>query len=205
MIGNKFVDIKRGQLLTGRNKLSEYTGINRSKLERLLNLLESEQQIEQLKTTKYRLISIVNYDAYQSTEQQVSNERATSEQQVSTNKNVNNKKNENNKQDKIPYQLIADTYNECFSNTTGNPSVAKLTNQRKAQVKKLWNFDITNENANLLTNNIDYWKGYLNHCATLPFFQSDFERGETHKNWQPNFDFVMKEKTLIDVKEKKYK
>lgn len=94
MVGNSFVDIKRGQFLTGRDKLSEYTGINRSKLERLLKLLESEQQIEQQKTTKYRIISIVNYDKYQDAEQQVSINRATSEQQVSTNKNDKNVKND---------------------------------------------------------------------------------------------------------------
>jgi len=96
MIGNTFVDIKRGQLLTGRNKLSDHTGINRSKLERLLNLLESEHQIEQQKTTKYRLISISNYDKYQGDEQQLSIKRATTEQQLSTNKNDNNVNNENN-------------------------------------------------------------------------------------------------------------
>lgn len=116
MVGNSIVDIKRGQFLTGRNKLSEYTGINRSKLERLLKMLESEHQIEQQKTTKYRVISITNYDKYQSAEQQVSNKRATSEQQVSTNKNdknVNNDKNESKApraQFKAPTQIEVENY-----------------------------------------------------------------------------------------------
>ena len=113
MVGNKFVDIKRGQLLTGRNKLVEYTGINRSKLERLLNLLESEHQIEQQKTTKYRLISITNYDKYQGDEQQTSNKRATNEQQLSTNKNEKNVDNDNNeKKTDIPDGINLDSWNE---------------------------------------------------------------------------------------------
>ena len=79
MVGNKFIEVKRGQLLTGRNKLVEYTGIDRNKIERLLNLFENEAQIEQQKTTKYRLISITNYNQYQDTEHQTSIKRATNE------------------------------------------------------------------------------------------------------------------------------
>lgn len=108
MLGNQVVEVKRGQLLTGRNKLSEYTGLNRSKLERLLDLFENEQQIEQQKTTKYRLISITNYDKYQGDEQQLSNKRATTEQQLSTNKNDNNNKNEKKKESIITENKFSD-------------------------------------------------------------------------------------------------
>ena len=105
---------------------------------------------------------------------------------------------------KIPYQLIADAYNEHFSNNTGNPRVEKLTKPRMNAIKKLWQFDTKNNDSNKLTNNLDYWTKYFTYCASRPFFQADFVRGETHKDWKPNFDFVMREKTLIDMKEGKY-
>lgn len=82
--------VKRGQFITSRQTLVQETGINRSKLERILNCFEIEQQIEQQNLYTSRLISIVNYEKYQNIEQQVSSKRAASEQRVSTNKEYNN-------------------------------------------------------------------------------------------------------------------
>jgi hypothetical protein len=97
LIGNKVVEIKRGQILTGRKSLSAATGINEHKIDRLLKLFETCEQIKQQTFSKYRIVSIVNYDSHQSSEQQVSSISAASEQQVSTNNNANNE----NKSQKI--------------------------------------------------------------------------------------------------------
>ena len=87
-----------GQLLTGRKSIASFLKIAESKVQRVLKKLESEQQIEQQKSNKNRLITIVSWDNYQAneqqTEQQVNNNRTTSEQQVNTNKNVKNNKND---------------------------------------------------------------------------------------------------------------
>lgn len=97
--GKKF-PIKRGQFLTSRTKLAAETGINESKVERILKCFESEQQIEQQKKTKYRLITITNYDKYQGSEQQneqqMNSKRTANEQQM----NTNNNQNQNNKENK---------------------------------------------------------------------------------------------------------
>jgi len=109
------------------------------------------------------------------------------------------------KPEKIPYQLVADEYNKLFADIVGFGRLEKLTKQRISAIKKMWNFDTKNQDANKLTNNIDYWQRYFSHCSTIPFFQDNYPRDEKHKDWRPNFDFVMKEKTLIDIKEKRYK
>jgi len=88
------VRVKRGQVLTGRKALSAETGINESKIQRLLKTFEKCHMIEQLTNNRSRLISILNYDQYQASEQPVNNQRTTNEQQMNTNNNVNNKKNE---------------------------------------------------------------------------------------------------------------
>ena len=95
------IEIKRGQLKTGRNQLAEITGINSSKIERILTFFEeSEQQIEQQKTNKFRIITIKKYDDYQNlnskmnNREQQENSRATTK---NTNNNVNNVNNVNNK------------------------------------------------------------------------------------------------------------
>lgn len=85
------ITLKPGQLITGRKKISEYCKVNESKVQRILKLFENEHQIEQQTANKNRLITVVNWDRYQLTEQeseqQVNNKRTTSEQQVNTNKN----------------------------------------------------------------------------------------------------------------------
>ena len=92
--------LQPGQLITGRKSIAEQLKINESKVTRVLNAFESEQQIEQQTSNKNRLISLLNWDLYQfleqTTEQQVNNNRTTTEQQVNTNKNVKNIKNDKN-------------------------------------------------------------------------------------------------------------
>jgi hypothetical protein len=77
-----------GQLVTGRKKLSEETGIDESKVERILIVFENEQQIEQQKTNTSRLITILNWNEYQKNEQQIeqqlNNDCTTGEQQLNT-------------------------------------------------------------------------------------------------------------------------
>jgi hypothetical protein len=97
ILGKERITCMPGQFTTGRKQLSSLSGISESKVERLLNLMESEQQIEQRKTSVNRLITVINWKDYQSSEQrneqQVNNDRTTSEQQVNTLKEHKNKKN----------------------------------------------------------------------------------------------------------------
>ena len=94
----KIIIVKKGELLTGRKQLSVETGLAESTIEKILNLFKSEHQIEQQKTNKFRLISIINWEDYQSNEQekeqQRNNKGTTKEQQRNTNKNDKNDKNE---------------------------------------------------------------------------------------------------------------
>lgn len=65
MTNGNIIIIKEGQILTGRKQLSGETGIPEITIERILDLFEKEGQIEQQKTTKYRLITILNWKDYQ--------------------------------------------------------------------------------------------------------------------------------------------
>lgn len=100
--------LKKGQFITGRKALTEEYNeglkaankISESKTFRFLNKLKSNNMLNIESTTKYSVITIINWDKYQSTEQQneqqVNNERTTSEQRLNTNNNVNNNNNKNN-------------------------------------------------------------------------------------------------------------
>lgn len=92
--------LEPGQLITGRKMIAAKLRVSESKVERTLKMLKNEHQIEQQTTSKNRLITILNWELYQNSEQQieqqVNNKRTTSEQQVNTNKNEKNVKNERN-------------------------------------------------------------------------------------------------------------
>lgn len=106
MWNNQIIVIKEGQLVTGREKLSKETGIPESTVERILNYLEKEHQIGQQKTTKYRLITIVNWEKYQVAD----NKWTTNGQQMDTYKNDKNDKNKYraDKSAEIVYQEVND-------------------------------------------------------------------------------------------------
>lgn len=94
---NKRQTLKRGQLLTGLKVLSKKTRIAQGTVYRILNYLENEKQIEQQKTTKFTIITILNWDKYQDkkqqNEKQIENRLKTNEKQIETYNNVNNDNN----------------------------------------------------------------------------------------------------------------
>lgn len=98
IISGKKKTIESGQFICSRLTLSNKTGISESKVQRLLKLYENEQMIEQQMNSKFRVISILNWEKYQSSEQQVNSTRTAGEQQVNTNKNNKKEKNDKNKE-----------------------------------------------------------------------------------------------------------
>jgi len=71
-INNQIIELLPGQILTGRKKLAKETGINDSKIFRLLKMFEkSEQQIEQQTNSRYSIITIKNWTSYQQSKQQI--------------------------------------------------------------------------------------------------------------------------------------
>ncbi|HGZ2758498.1 TPA: DnaD domain protein [Staphylococcus aureus] len=118
-IVNQIVTVERGQRLTSILTLSDLFNWSRFKVKTFLDLLESDGMLEVKTTSKYTLITIVNYDFYQSeqgrnqhqndikptSKQHQSNINPTSKQhQTNTNNNDNkdnNEKNVNNEKKKV--------------------------------------------------------------------------------------------------------
>lgn len=126
-IGNQIVTVERGQRLTSILTLSDLFNWSRFKVKTFLDLLESDGMLEVKTTSKYTLITIVNYDFYQSeqgrnqhqndikptSKQHQSNINPTSKQhQTNTNNNDNkdnNEKNVNNEKKKVTaFELFQD-------------------------------------------------------------------------------------------------
>lgn len=116
MWNKEIMIIKEGQLLTGRKELSVQTGIPETTIERILNLFENEHQIGQQKKTKFRVITILNWQEYQLADSKTDNRRTTDGQQTDTNKN--NKKEEECKEIKIisvsKSETVKSSHNEAI-------------------------------------------------------------------------------------------
>lgn len=87
------ITLKPGQLVSGRNTISKTTGVHPSKVYRVLKTLKAEQQIEQQGGTKNSLFTVVNWELYQKSgqqiEQQTSSKWTTNGQQIERQTNSN--------------------------------------------------------------------------------------------------------------------
>jgi len=90
--------LKPGQLTCGAKQLSEWTGVPRGTVERILKTFKNEGMIEVQTSNEFSLVQIINWESYQSNEEQVEervrNQRGTSEERVRTPKEWKNEKNE---------------------------------------------------------------------------------------------------------------
>jgi len=112
MFNGQKITLKKGQLITSRKSVSDQFNISESKCERVFKLFKNEQMIEQQTCSKNRLITIVKWNDYQSSEQQneqqLNNKWTTTEQQVDTNnKDKKEKKEKNDKNIKDLSALIS--------------------------------------------------------------------------------------------------
>lgn len=92
------VNIKRGQLITGRLKLATDTGLSERQVRTCLSKLKSTNEITIKTTSHYSIITICKYDTYQGkkkntdqqsdqhNDQQSTSDRPTSDQRATTNK-----------------------------------------------------------------------------------------------------------------------
>ncbi len=119
IFNGKKIELRAGQLITGRKSIAEKCNISESKAQRILKSFKIEHQIEQQTSNKNRLITILNWDKYQNSEhlieQQVNIKRTSNEQQMNTNKNVKNDKNvknikENIKRKASDYKSVINAY-----------------------------------------------------------------------------------------------
>jgi len=85
------IEVLPGQLLTGRNELSKQTGISHQSIRTCLTVLKSTSTITIQSTNRFSLISILNWQEYQSHQpaEQPANQQTTN-QQLTTNKNTKN-------------------------------------------------------------------------------------------------------------------
>ena len=100
LVGDRIVQLKPGELATGRDAIAAATGLTSQNVRTCLKKLEKLNILTIKSTNKYSLISITNWISHQQINQQVTSSQPASNQQTNHKqevKNVNNGKNVNNK------------------------------------------------------------------------------------------------------------
>lgn len=170
IFNGKKIILNPGQLITGRKKISEKFSISESKVQRILHLFEKEHQIEQQTCNKNRLITIVEWHKYQSTEQQaeqqLNNKRTTTEQQLNT-----NKKEKKEKKVKKEKNVIYAAYGE-FGNVN-------LSEEELEKLKERFPYDWQERIERLSSYMQSRGKRYKSHYATILSWARKDEQNRT--------------------------
>lgn len=133
--------IKRGQLVSSREKLAFETGLSQEQVKRSLKELERTNDITKQSSRKGTLITINNYNLYQDSNQQTTNETPSNEpikqppnnQQTPSNKNKKNKK----KLKKYSIDDFIAKINSFTSNDLLRDKITKFVEFRKSIKKQL--------------------------------------------------------------------
>lgn len=212
--GNKVI-VKRGQIGMSKENLAVRWKWSRGKVLRFLNDLEKEHQIAQQKNKLTSLISVVNYELYQTdsaTDDAVNNttDGQQTGQQTDTNKNVKNIKNEKEyiegvvvplsppsdedekpKIEKSPFKEIVDAWNTtCIS----LPKVFVLSDSRKNKMR------VRIEEMGGVEKAIPIFKSIFEKTQANPFL-----RGDKKEGWKASFDWLFEnDKNWVKVWEGNY-
>lgn len=187
--GNKFlfngqeIHVSSGQFVTGGHAIAKEFNegvpidnqvVGRT-LWRWLKKFENEEMLSIKSNTKYSVVTIKNWDDYQSSDNQVSSDRQASVKRVSTNKNAKNEENAKNKdnsrqsakrtydEDSIHYQLASSLF-EKIKNKNPEARTPNLQNWSD-DIRKM--IEIDNRKPEQVENMIawcqshDFWSGII--------------------------------------------
>ena len=195
------MEIPRGSFVTSYQSLAEETGLTVMNVRTAIKHLKLTQEITVSQHSKFSVITVKNYDAYQTVNkvannQLTGNQQATNRQLTTIEEGKQERKEEYNKSPKGDYESrtpessIYATIRELYNSVCGSyPRLVKMSDARKKAIS-----------ARLKT-------GY-----TLDDFQtlfekaeaSDFLKGANKRNWSATFDWLICDSNMAKVLDGNY-
>ena len=84
------VQIKRGELATSIDAISKDTGLSFQKVRTCLKRLQKTGEINMKATNKFSVITLINYDTYQTNNKKTTSKTKSTNKQLTTSNNINN-------------------------------------------------------------------------------------------------------------------
>lgn len=190
-------EVPRGSFVTSQQNLALETGLTLKNVRTALKHLENTGEVAVNRHSKFSVITIKNYDKYQSGGSQVAVEWQSGGSQVATieerkkeRKEEYNKSPKGDYESRTPENSIYATIRELYNSVCGSyPRLVKMSDARKKAIS-----------ARLKT-------GY-----TLDDFQtlfekaeaSDFLKGANKRNWSATFDWLVCDSNMAKVLDGNY-
>lgn len=205
LIGNRFIEVKRGQILASLRFLAGRWQWSTKKVNSFLDLLIQDKMIikETPKETGQTVITICNYDKYNS---QIIQEETEKKQQGNTKETP--RKQQGNKVNKDKKENNIGDSDESLVCGTSQPHAEHID---YSELVKFFNEETKGVFGTVRTPLSDSRKGMINariksygkktfadmiHRA----YQSDFLKGQNKKGWTASFDWLIKPTNFEDVK-----
>jgi hypothetical protein len=177
------IEIKRGSFITSISNLANETGLSDRQVRTALNKLILTSELTNKSTNKYRLITVLKYNQYQTLDKQLDNQmtikRQTNDKQMTTTNKDNNLKKENNDNKQklnTPLEIAIDDFVK-FRKTIKKPMTSKALILFKNKLNDLANDDSVK--IKIIEQSI------LNGWATVYELKKDNSYGKNNKPTKP--------------------
>ncbi|NMW21416.1 MAG: hypothetical protein HKK67_07250 [Chlorobiaceae bacterium] len=133
----KGIDIQRGQLITGRHALSLQTGISERTCRTCLERLKTSREIAIQTTSRYTLITVLNYDTYQKKNEHADQQTGQTTDKPATCQRPQTRREEDKEEDTREREERETTHPTCNEPATapGTAGTQKSTPRRKKSPK----------------------------------------------------------------------
>lgn len=199
LIKGQVVKLKRGQQARSEVTLTKQWKWSRNKVRRFLELLKKEGMIESETTHLTSVITICNYNSFQSGDTAGGTAHDTSvdtaggqvtehSKECKEREEGKEEKPESPKADQIPYSRVAELYNEVCTNLPKILKPENLNDKRKRAIKKFWNHqEPENRNSPFFA---EYFR-----LANQDQFFCGYNNNSDHSNWRADIEFLMRVET----------
>lgn len=196
--------VKRGDFITSGDKLAKELRLTRNQVRTSIKKLKSTNEITSKGASQHTVITVVNYDRYQSDHQQdnkhITNGSPTDHQRITTTKQYNNINNVINKDKNTlvaegsatpdcPHQKIIDLYHENC------PKLARVkiwNDKRKKHLLARWREDQKFQD-------LEFWEKYFKYVN-----RSDHLTGNNDRGWRATLEWLINPSNFVKVIEGNY-
>jgi predicted transcriptional regulator len=198
----KTFTLQPGQFISGRKQMANETGIDQSKIRRILKVMKNDHQIDQRPSPAGSLFTVLNWESHQKVTNETTNGRPTDDQRTTT-KQEGKKERKKEIEDiyvdqdkpeprvKIPFDQILDMYHDQCPTM---PTVKIYTPSRKQAVRNRYNQFKDHPKGALWP-----FEVLFDHAS-----KSDFLSGR-NGSWKGcNFDWLMKQANFVKTIEGNY-
>ena len=191
------VEVPRGSFVTSLQNLAAETGLTVRNVRTALKHLENTGEVTSNRHAKFSVITVKNYDRYQSSDTQVTVNRQASDSQVTTiEEGKKERKEEYNKSPKGDYESgtpessIYATIRELYNSVCGSyPRLVKMSEARKKAINARIRAGYTREDFRILFEKAE---------------ASEFLKGANKRNWRATFDWLVSDSNMAKVLDGNY-